>query len=554
MKKADFITAIKNGDMSKENVDKLMAYGREHFSELSNADKKILQGMFDAMARKSLWFFAQYVMGFEVAPYQREWYDILQNKLMTDPASENMDDPLIPAPEGFKHHRINLMAPRNHAKSTIFTVTYSLWVLGDNPDIRIMIVSFEQGMAEAFLREIKDVIMKNPIYRRIFGKLFPYDDAQKMVFGEKWTAREITVRRKSTQKDPTVYAVGTGGPILSKRADIVICDDILSVGSTRTQEQRDKVKTWFNSVLLPVMDPTGLLINVGTAWNLEDLIHELMQKKAYTIRKRYKAIQPDGSVLWEKRITHDYLMQQKQEMGSVDFNKAYQNEALDSSDAIFKREWIDYAKKIGKNVDMNFTYNPATWTLPVHPKAIALGVDLAISSKDSSDYTAFAVIAELANGAKMPLWLEETKLDFAATERMIVELANRYSPDIVVVESNGYQAALVRDLQGKTSLPIVPYSTGGEKYDETIGINSLAVEFENHKWILPYNINRFDSHSATIKQVDKLCDGMLRFGSGHTADILMATWFANGGLRQLSYGGTGTKGYAYGSKVDILNR
>nr|DAV53535.1 MAG TPA: Terminase large subunit [Caudoviricetes sp.] len=504
-------------------------------------------GMRD-LARKDLSFFAEYVFGFDNNFHHHEWYRILQNKLMSPPDGD-MDTPLVPAPPGHINHRIGIMAPRSFAKSTCFTVVYPLFMIGNNPNIRILIVSSSSIQAQSFLREIKSKIIKEDRYKRLFGELFPEDIKNP---NEKWTDREIIVRRTASHKDPTVSAMGSGGSILSKRADIIICDDILSLDNTRTADQRANVEQWYNEVLMPVLEPDGIMINVGTAWSLEDLLHKQLNNKAYDVRRRYKAILPDGSPLWGAKWSLEKLAELKQETGTVAFNKSYMNEALAAEDAVFSPKWIEEAKQYGAKLQMNYSYDPATWTLPVHPRAIAMGVDLAIS--DKGDYTAFAVIAELGNGAKIPLWLEELKLDFASTERKIVELSKRYSPDIVVVENNGYQAALVRDLQGKTSLPIVPYSTGGEKYDQTVGINSLAVEFENKKWILPYNVDALGYDAYSIKQVDRLCDGMLRFGAAHTADILMATWFANGGLRQLSFKGDGNGGYVYGSKVDILHR
>lgn len=505
-------------------------------------------------ARQDLSFFAEYVFDFDNSKHHHEWYRLLQDKLRT-PIGGDWDTPLEPAPANWVNRRIGVMAPRNHAKSTCFTVVYPLWRIGNNPNIRILIVSNSAAQAQGFLREIKDKITKSVKYRKMFGELFPEDLKNP---GEKWTDREIIVRRSATYKDPTVSAMGAGGAILSKRADIIICDDILNLDNTRTADQREKIKQWYNEVLMPVLEPDGIIINVGTAWNLEDLLHEQLKNPNYDVHRRYKALGEGNQPLWPQRWPFEKLMELKQELGSIAFNKSYQNEALASEDAVFKQGWLEYAKKIGEHLTFQYAYDPARWTLPVQPKAIALGVDLAISDKDSGDYTAFAVLAELQNGAKIPLWLEEAKLDFASTERKIVELAGRYRCDIVVVENNGYQAAIVRDLQGKTSLPIVPYSTGGEKYDPVVGVNSLAVEFENQKWILPYDRSIDENGDPpspfTLKMVDRLCDYMMRFGSGHTGDLLMATWFANGGLRQITFNKSGEQPYAYGSKRDILHR
>lgn len=497
-------------------------------------------------AKENLADFAETVFDFDNGEHHHEWYGILMNKLRT-PEGGDWDTPLVPAPENWVNERIGVMAPRNHAKSTCFTVVYPLWKIGNNPDVRILIVSNSSMQAQSFLREIKDKISKSQTYRKVFGDLFPPDMKSP---GEKWTDAEIIVRRKATHKDPTVSAMGAGGSILSKRADIIICDDILNLDNTRTVDQRAKIKQWYNEVLIPVLEPDGIMINVGTAWSLEDLLHDQLRNKRYDVRRRYKALLPDNSVLWPQRWPYPKLMDLKTEVGSIAFNKSYQNEAMSAEDSVFKPQWIEAAKRYGKDRYMQYKLDYSNWDLG--KMAIAIGVDLAISKKETSDNTAFAVIGQTKLGAKIPLWLEQGKFSFGETQKKIIELAGRYNPDIIVVENNGYQEALRRDMAENTSLPIVGYSTGGEKYDENIGVQSIAVEFENEKWIFPYTDDEGAEYNREM--IDRLSEGMLNFGSGHTADILMATWFANGGLRRLNFGEGGEPEYGYGSNVDPFRR
>ena len=505
--------------------------------------------IFEALKKEAhddLSAFAETVFDFDNGEHHHEWYKILMNKMKT-PEGGDWDTDLEPAPENWVNERIGVMAPRNHAKSTCFTVVYPLWKIGNDPDVRILIVSNSSMQAQAFLREIKDKITKNKLYRQVFGDLFPADMKSP---GEKWTDQEIIVRRNATHKDPTVSAMGAGGAILSKRADIIICDDILNLDNTRTVDQRAKIKQWYNEVLIPVLEPDGIMINVGTAWNLEDLLHDQLKNKNYDVRRRYKALLQSGQTLWPTRWPYEKLMQLKSEVGSVAFNKSYMNEAMSSEDSTFKPSWLERAKYFGRGRYMKYKLDYSQWDLGA--MKVAIGVDLAISQKETADNTAFAVIGETKLGAKIPLWLEQGKFTFGQTQRKIIELANRYNPDIVVVENNGYQEALRRDLADNTSLPIVGYSTGGEKYDENVGVSSIAVEFENEKWILPYSDEEGTEYNK--HQIDLLVEGMMNFGSGHTADILMALWFANGGLRRLNYGSGEEPEYGYGSKVDPFRR
>lgn len=483
--------------------------------------------MADVASRSSLGVFTEHILGFDNAPHHLDWYSVLENRLTT-PKEGDWESPLVECdPETHKNNLIMLFAPRSHAKSTCITVNYTLHEIGKNPNLRILIVSSTSTLSEAFLREIKGQMTQNVKYRRVFGDLFPAE----IIEADKWTNSEIIVRRTNTKlKDPTVATASAGGTILGRRADIIICDDILNEKNTKTAEQRLKIKEWFESVLMPVLEPDGRLIVVGTAWNKEDLYHQIVKNPIYDVRKRYKAIINDVTreTLWEARWSYDKLMERKEQVGSMSFNKSYQNEASSAEDAVFQAEWLEEAKFKGKTrkLLMNFRYD--IWDLG--QLTIAGGVDLAISQKDDSDYTAMAVVGQTREGMKIPLYLLREKLSPAQTKAKIISLNERFNPDVIMVENNAYQEALRRDLADSTSVPVKGYTTGGEKYDIDIGVNSLAVDFENGKWILPYS----NEDPYTQQMIDILVGGMLDFPGGHTEDLLMALWFANNGLRTLT--------------------
>lgn len=510
--------------------------------------------------------FFEFLYGYNIPKHEMEWAMLLDGRATQEHVCcKNGKKEFCECPVIYKEghsakiwHKMMLMAPRNHSKTSVFSVAYPMWRILKNRNVRIVLVSQASSQSESFLRQIVLTFERDSRLKHVFGQIIP-------TMPDKWNANEIIVARDRLDlKDPTVSTVGTGGAILSKRADLVICDDILNPANTKTQLQRDQVRAWFYEVLNPVLEPeTGQMLVVGTAWHLDDLYHQLMRNPAYDIKLRYDAIKNEDrhEVLWPERFSWDRLMSLKADMGTNSFNKAYRNLILSDDDSLFKPEWFDMAKEYGRKRAIRrfqYTLNYADWDLG--QMKVCLGVDLAISKKTDADFTAFAVIGETRNGAKIPLWLEQGHYDFAETQKKIISISRRYNCDLIVVETNGYQEALRRDLVGKTSLPIVGYSTGGEKFDPEIGIASLAVEFENEKWIMPYPDTVTDEKDNnyspyTVEMIDKLCSGLLKFdGKSHTDDIVMATWFANGGLRQLNFNKNGEEGYAYGSKVDILHR
>jgi hypothetical protein len=212
------------------------------------------------------------------------------------------------------------------------------------------------------------------------------------------------------------------------------------------------------------------------------------------------------------------------------FELAYRNRIQAADDATFQIEWLNEAKRKGMHRKLIRQLEYSNWDLG--KMSISMGVDPAISKKRDSDNSAIAVIGRMSNGIKIPLYLLRRKLSPAELRDSIKGIAARFNPDIIVVENNAYQEALRLDLVDQTDLPIVGYTTGGEKFDLDIGLNSLAVEFENGKWVLPYS----SEDPYTIKMVDYLVDGMIAVDTGHTEDLLMATWMAANGFRQLMGG------------------
>ena len=466
-----------------------------------------------------------------------EWYGILQN-----------DD----------LHNIALAAPRGHTKSTCFSVNYLLWEIARNPNIRILLVSNTESQSQSFLREVVARVERDENYIEYAGKLKPQ-------IPDKWTSREIIVNRsRFDMKDPTISTVGMGGTILSKRADIILCDDVLNMENTRTLEQRMKVKDWFDSVLLPVLNPGGRVIVVGTIWHEQDLLQDLLKSAEYDYRKKFQAIihEPNNpdlwqkwyeirmhgtdesreeankylednkvalnegiQVLWPERFTYDMLYLRRKANSSA-FEKAYQNNIVSREDQKFKEEWLEKAKARGAGYRL---IRDLSNDARKEYKAVTGGIDLAASEKVQGDDNAMIYLAQRKiDDMVQLLCLDRGKYQPSEFRQLIAERSATLKPDRIIVETNGYQNALKRDLQ-EANLPIVGYATGGEKFDPYIGVESLAILFENDRIILPYD----KTDPYTIQMIDMLVDELRAFPVGHTGDSAMAFWFAYTALRDI---------------------
>lgn len=91
---------------------------------------------------------------------------------------------------------------------------------------------------------------------------------------------------------------------------------------------------------------------------------------------------------------------------------------------------------------------------PTEDTKVVLGVDLAISEKQSADYTAIAAISRDSNGTVYIREIERHRVSFHETLKLIEAAAARWNPALIAVEKAQYQAAVVQELARTTTLPV----------------------------------------------------------------------------------------------------
>jgi hypothetical protein len=186
-----------------------------------------------------------------------------------------------------------ILGPRGSAKSTAVSVTYVTWLIGRNPLIRILLaVASLDAQGKAFGRQIEQVLDKNDRYRAIFGELIPPQNQREI-----WTDTEKTVRRQTPpggRKDPTLGIVGVGANIPSKRADVVVADDIVTAENAYSDLQRKKMSMFVWQTLSPILVPGGRTILIGSRWHAHDLYSEAAERWGLEFPKSVPVILPES--------------------------------------------------------------------------------------------------------------------------------------------------------------------------------------------------------------------------------------------------------------------
>lgn len=362
------------------------------------------------------------------------------------------------------------LAPRGFGKSTIGDITYCIWRIIQNRNIRILIVSNTQSQAEAFLREIKHHLEYNMRLIEIYGTFK----------SKKWTESELIVKGRTTSaKEGTVTALGASGAVISKHFDVIIADDLVDFENARTQLQRNKLNDWYSTALLPCLEPDGHLHILGTRYHPTDLYQKFLDNEQYHTNIQ-SAIQPDGASLWEVKFNVNTLQSLKHELGSIIFNMQYQNDVeLAKQGRIFQYNWFNFY--ICEDLP------------PIAALDIYMGVDLAISKKETADYFVIMILGISKTNDIYVLDILHERLSFLEQITAIKDMSAKWDPIRIGVESNAYQDAMSGVLIDTTSLPIKKLITVKDKVTRA---QSRSALFENGK---------VHVRLAMTDMVDELC-------------------------------------------------
>ncbi len=359
---------VKRLENMRDDRVRMVIAGELPKSELSRDEKNNLAGtLLDYKRRlglQDLFFFCKYILGY------RDMSEMHEE--MTEFVTQMRKD-------GGPFTRRLMLEPRGSFKSSVVTIGYPLWRVLRDPNLRVLIDSEEFGKSKAFLREIRDHIVHNEEFRRLYGNL----DSKK--YTDIWQEHQfnISLRTKRT-KEPNFSCAGIDVTKVGMHYDLIIGDDLVSDKNITTPEQIEKTVKHYK-LLLSLLDPGRELIFIGTRWHFGDLYGYLLDEDRARVDSGRnpqwkKLIRParyrDGKLLFPERLTEGFLSQMKQAQGSYIFSCQYLNDPAGAEDASFKGEWVEWYTE-----------------LPKVPLTFAILVDPSVGQTKGSDFSAVVSVA-----------------------------------------------------------------------------------------------------------------------------------------------------------------
>jgi hypothetical protein len=499
--------------------------------------------------------FSEKFLGVQVFPHQRHWIDLLEGREPTDL------HPAISYEPG-STDLIIVNTPPEHAKSTTITVNYAVYRICQNPNIRIMIVSKTQAMAQKFLLSIKNRLT-HPRYQDLQLTFGPPGGYEKN--SDSWKQDLIYLSsesRDSGEKDPTVQAVGIRGHIYGARADLIIMDDC--VDHTNAHEYEKQIDWIQSEVMSRIDNDGGRLLVVGTRLRPRDLYSELRDPMRYpdeTSPWTYLA-QPavlefaddskDWVTLWAKtnmpplsgngvpdenglydKWTGPALHKKRSRMSPNLWAMVYQQQQV-HEDSAFPSDAIKGVINGARNIG----------TIPkgkhgVRPNGMDGLIVVAGLDPAGSGYTA-AVVLGLDVSTQKRYLLDVSNVAGMKPDdirNLIKDWTDRYRVTEWRVEKNAFQTMLTQDREVREFLTrsgsmLREHHTGQNKWDSDFGVASLTTLF--YGWDEGNALIEFPStHSSEgLKAlIEQLVTWYPDSPKSQKTDTVMAFWFAELGCR-----------------------
>ena len=415
---------------------------------MSDQQREQLRGaILRRLAPTDVYAYGEYVFGYEAEPHHRIMVDAIDQAIA-------------------KRENIVILMPRGSAKTTWGNTIKIAHLVSRNKDIRVGLISNTAKQSNDFSRAIRYTLEANTQQHELFGNLRS---------AQKWTDVEWlrADSRWAGSKDVTLYSAGAGGAIISKRFDVIICDDILDEENTLTPEAREKVEKWFWMTLRPCLVPGGIVIVLGTRWAEDDLYQHLIDPVEKGGKGWKHVIVPaiqvdaDGNEFsyWPDYWPLTKLYDERLSMGSAMFSCSYQNDisGLMTGNVFLKRNYQYFS------------------TLPEgRSYTIRMGIDLASSEKERADFTARCVTAEdNENGDFYVLSVYRDKRETHHAEFINDGYMAYPTMGLVICESQAFQSTLIQEVM--RDYPRIPIEGRKQDTDKVTRARAVAAKYEAHK-------------------------------------------------------------------------
>lgn len=400
--------------------------------------------------------------------------------------------------------RLIINMPPRHTKSEFASYLLPAWFLGKYPGKKVIQTSHTAELAVGFGRKVRNLV-DSEAYKKIFPELALQADSK-------------AAGRWNTSKGGDYFAIGVGGAVTGKGADILIIDDPHSEQEAAlaqvNPEIYDKVYEWYTSGPRQRLQPGGSIVIVMTRWSLRDLTGQVIKSSASRGGDEWEVIEfpailPSGNPLWPEFWSLDELEKLHTELPNGKWMAQYQQQPTSDSSAIVKREWW---KIWPHERPPQCDYILQTW-------------DTAFEKNNRADYSACTTWGifynDEDNGLPNIILLNAFKerMEWIELKRTAFEHYKDWEPDNILIEKKATGAPLIYEFRAM-GIPAMEFNPG-KGQDKISRLNAVSDLIASGKVWVP-----------ETRWAEELVDEIASFPSGEHDDLVDATTLALARFRQ----------------------
>ena len=355
--------------------------------------------------------------------------------------------------------RLIVNMPPRHTKSEFASFLLPSWFLGKFPEKKVIQSAHTAELAVGFGRKVRNLV-SSPAYQDIFKIKLQVDSK--------------AAGRWNTSKGGDYFAIGVGGAVTGKGADLLIIDDPHSEQEAMqgNHEVYERAYEWYSSGPRQRLQPGGAIILVMTRWAKQDLTGRILENSIQRGGEQWEVIEfpalmPSGAPLWPEFWSQAELDNIKIEIPVSKWQAQYQQNPTSEEGAIIKRQdWMVWEGERAPKCD----YIIQSW-------------DTAFEKSNRADYSACTTWgifyiptddgAEIANIILLDAFKD--RLEFPELKKAAYQLWKQWNPNSLIVEKKAAGAPLIYEMR-RMGIPISEY-TPSKGSDKIARVNAISDMF-----------------------------------------------------------------------------
>ena len=363
-----------------------------------------------------------------------------------------------------KTNRLIINMPPRHTKSEFASYLLPAWFLGKFPNKKIIQCSNTAELAVGFGRKVRNLVDGDK-YAKVFPNVSLRSDSK-------------AAGRWSTNANGEYFAIGVGGTVTGKGADLLIIDDphseqeaALAAGDPSVF---DKVYEWYTSGPRQRLQPGGSIVVVMTRWSKRDLTGKICQAMVDRDGDEWEiislpAIKRNEKPLWPEFWSYEELDKLRIELPLSKWQAQYQQDPTSEEGALVKREWW---RVWDKETPPPCDYIIQSW-------------DTAFTKSERADYSActtwgvFYLNEDKTDANIILLDAFKERMEFPTLKQRAYDMYKDWEPDSFIVEAKASGAPLIFELR-RMGIPVQEFTpTRGN--DKISRVNSVSDLFASGK-------------------------------------------------------------------------